>query len=167
MKNLTIRGLASVGLAVILGLAIAPTSSLAAETDERPTTAPTPAIEWTTLANTTDTGFHFTMATKDSTSATGFRNKDNSTYVYVNLTKVEGAARMFVDGASDDKGTNLRDCTNGIYRARATGAYGLPNSVRGYGLNHARITSWGETGPAVVSGVWSPDSTINRPPMGS
>lgn len=167
MKLATKRRLGSLGLAIFLGLLITPTASFAAGTGGRPTTAPVPAIEWTTLANTGDTGFHFTMATKDNTSATGFRDKDNDSYVYVNLTTVQGAARMFVDGASDDKGSNMRDCTNGIYRARTKGVFGLPNSVRGYGLNHARITSWGETGPAVVSGLWSPDSSVNQKVMGS
>ena len=39
------------------------------------------------------------------------------------------------------------------------------NSDTGY--RAARITSLSEHGEALVSGVWSPDSTVNNPVMGS
>lgn len=166
-KRTIVGGFATCAAICSLSLLGAPLAAHADQPAARPEGNPAPATEYELFDNTSDTGFYFEMQTKDSTSATGYRNKDNSTPVYIKITKVKGAARMFVDGATDDRGSNKRDCTAGIRRARNTGEYGIPNDVREFGLNHARMTSWGETGYALVSGLWSPDSAYSHKPLGA
>lgn len=117
-------------------------------------------------ANTGDSGFKFNMATKNNTSATSYRRKEDKSSVYVYIKSRSGAARMFVDGANDANGAGSRDCTSTTYRARKTGKYRMRSNVYEWGYRHARLTAWGETGAAKVSGVWSPDSKYTYQEMG-
>lgn len=145
-------------IAIVTGVAmafgsVAPCVALA---NDRPDEEPTPAIE--TYANTADSNFSFTMNFKGATSATGYRPKDNSSSVYVYVTKCSGRPRLYVDGAKDANGTGKQDCTATTYHATKVGQFRMRNYVNGRGFKRARLTAWAENGAAVVRGVWSPDS---------
>lgn len=118
-------------------------------------------------ANNSDTGYHFKMKNKGGTSGTGFRKKTNTSRIYVGVSSCYGDPRMFVDGATNTSGSGRRDCTYGTYRARTKGNFTLRSNVYEWGYRAAQITSLSEHGEALVSGVWSPDSTVNNPVMGS
>lgn len=118
----------------------------------------------TSDGNTGDTTFNFYMESVGNTSGTGYRNKENDSSVYVNITYCRGTPRMFVDGAYDDAGTGSRDCTAAVYRARNTEPQRMRNYVNEWGYNHARITSWADAYRSEVRGKWSPDCSTNTYP---
>ncbi len=129
----------------------------------RPDGNPIPAIE--TCANTADSTFSFSMNFRGATSATGFRPKDNSSSVYVYVTKCAGSPRMFIDGAKNANGAGAQDCTATTYHANKVGHFRMRSYVYERGFRRARLTAWAERGPAIVRGLWSPDSMRSYPEM--
>lgn len=158
MKKAKLLAIAA-GLAMAFG-GVAPCAALAYSL---PVEEPTPAIE--TYANTADDTYNFTMNFKGATSATGYRPKDNSSSVYVYVTKCSGRPRLYIDGAKDANGTGKQDCTATTYHATKVGQFRMRNYVNERGFKRARLTSWAENGAAVVQGVWSPDSKYSYAEM--
>ena len=112
--------------------------------------------------NNTDTKFEFEMKYHNSTSATGYRKKEDDTSVYINIRECRGRPQMFVDGAINDSGGRKRDCTAKLYRATVTGPHRMRNNVNEWGFSYARLASWNDlSDQAYVEGLWSPDSYRN------
>ena len=116
------------------------------------------ALEIEPYANCDDTDYTLNLEFLKDHDGTGFRNKDDDSSLYIKIAGFSGSpARLYVDGAYDDKGTNWTDCTQGIYRSHHYGEWKMYNLVRESGRNHARLTAWRESGPGKVWGQWSPD----------
>lgn len=166
MKKLSIQRSIAIGALALPLLCSTPLAAIAQEAVQPAAMQADAGAAVQPYANTGDTGFNFSMATKNNTSGTSYRRKDDKSSVYVYIKNRSGAARMFVDGAKDANGTGKRDCTSTTYRARKTGKYRMRSNVYEWGYRHARLTAWGETGSAKVSGVWSPDSKYTYQEMG-
>ena len=173
MKLATVcrRAAAATLIAAALATSAVPAFAATAErppVDEAVVTQENDGPEITLYSNHSDTGYHFALASKGKTGATGFRRKDNTTSVYMGVTSLSGQPlRIFVDGALNNDGYMTKDCTQGTYRARKKGHFGLYNMVREYNKNSARLTAWAEKGAGTVSGLWSPDSVGWLEIMGS
>lgn len=108
-----------------------------------------------TCVNNADTGFSFQCS---GTSATGYRRKDNSSSLYINILGYSGKPlRLYVDGAYNTNGSGGANCTEGVYRSNHYGKWEMYNQVRESGRSAARLTAWAESGYGTVNGVWSPD----------
>lgn len=148
-----------VGLAIVAGLSVgAPVVSFAQEgfdTSQVSSVAQNADTGIVTYTNNGDTGFSFQCS---GTSATGYRRKDDSTSVYINITNYSGKPlRLFVDGASNTSGGGNKNCTQGVYRSNHLGQWEIYNLVKESKLSAARLTAWAESGYGTVGGVWSPD----------
>ncbi|MDO4437029.1 MAG: hypothetical protein Q4B77_03670 [Coriobacteriaceae bacterium] len=117
----------------------------------------TPETEVSTFANNADTGFAFNLGWGGKTG-TGFRRKDDSSSLYIKILGYSGnPLRLYVDGAYDNNGSGAINCTQGVYRSNHKGEWEMWNLVKENGRHSARLTSWAESGPGSVNGVWSPD----------
>ncbi len=172
MKLATVcrRAAAAALIATVLATSAVPAF---ATTPERPPLDEVVAAEvdhpaMTTLSNHTDTKYTFKINSKNGTSGTSYRRKDDASSVYIKISSVSGKPlRIFVDGALVNNGYLQKDCTQGIYRARKKGEYGIYNTVHEDNKHYARLTAWAETGPGTVSGLWSPDSVGTLAVLGS
>lgn len=166
MKKLSIQRSIAIGALALPLLCGTPAIAVAQVATQPATTQSDEGAGIQPYANTSDSPVDFRMETKNNTSGTSYRRKEDKSSVYVNIKSRSGAARMFVDGAKDANGTGKRDCTSTTYRARKTGKFRMRSNVYEWGYRHARLTAWGETGAAKVSGVWSPDSKYSYQEMG-
>lgn len=173
MKLATVcrRAAAATLIATVLATSAVPAFATTAErppVDEAVVTQENNGPEITLYSNHSDTGYHFALASKDKTGATGFRRKDDTSSVFMSVTSLSGnPLRIFVDGAFNNDGYMTKDCTQGIYRPKKKGEFGLYNTVRENNRRSARLTAWAEKGAGTVSGLWSPDSVGSLEIMGS
>lgn len=109
----------------------------------------------TTCTNNADKAFSFQCA---GTSATGYRQKDDSSSLYLDIQGYTGnPLRLYTDGAYNTSGSGSMNCTQGTYRSNHKGQWEMYNLVRENGRSAARLTAWAESGYGTVIGVWSPD----------
>lgn len=133
-------------LSTIVALAVAIAPSVAFATEAEP------------FSNNTNTTYEFNLSLFHQTAGTGYRDKTDASSLYIWIKTFSGApARLYVDGAHDDKGSGKMDCTQGIYRSHHAGEWQIYNLVRENGRDHARLTAWRESGDGWVKGEWSPD----------
>lgn len=152
-------GRIGVSLAIIAGLSLgAPIVSFAQEefdTSQVSSVTQNADSGIATCVNNADTGFSFQCS---GTSATGYRRKDNSSSLYINILGYSGKPlRLYVDGAYNTNGSGGANCTEGVYRSNHYGKWEMYNQVRESGRSAARLTAWAESGYGTVNGVWSPD----------
>lgn len=107
-------------------------------------------------ATTDNTSYSFSMP-KDGTAATAGRDKNNTSPIYVKISKINGSCRMYVDGRKS--GTSWTNCTvNGYAKATKVGKWCIRSTVHESGYGYARLTAWAKSNKSSVSGAWSPDS---------
>lgn len=148
-----------VGLAIVAGLSMgAPAASFAQDefdTSQVSSISQSADAGIATYKNNEDRNFAFQCS---GTSATGYRQKEDSSSVYTLIQGYSGRPlRLYVDGAYDNRGTGTMNCTQGVYRANHAGEWEMYNLVRENGRSHARLTAWAESGYGTVYGRWSPD----------
>ena len=148
-----------VGLAIVAGLSMgAPAASFAQDefdTSQVSSISQSADAGIATCKNNEDRDFAFQCS---GTSATGYRQKEDSSSVYTLIQGYSGRPlRLYVDSAYDNRGTGTMNCTQGVYRANHTGEWEMYNLVRENGRSHARLTAWAESGYGTVYGRWSPD----------
>lgn len=148
-----------VGLAIVAGLSMgAPAASFAQEefdTSQVSSISQSADAGIATCKNNEDRNFAFQCS---GTSATGYRQKEDSSSVYIWIQGYSGKPLLlYVDGAYDTKGTGNMNCTQGVYRSNHADKWEIYNLVRENGRSHARLTAWAESGYGTVYGKWSPD----------
>jgi hypothetical protein len=123
--------------------------------------------------STQDTGYAFSFAGRLSGQSTSWRYKGNSSPVYIYIKAMTPSQyRLYVDGASDVRGTGSSNQTVGGYvTPRTTGRFLIHSNVyesyskRGTEASYARIrcvqtaSKYGST----MNGFWSPDSSGSYP----
>lgn len=107
--------------------------------------------------NTSNTYFTFNLPWTGATYGTGWRAKEDSSSTFVCATTVTNMCQLYVDG-SRDGGSPVNCTVNGSAFLREPGSYQIYQDVNEWGYNEARLTSWAQYGPAIISGYWSPDS---------
>lgn len=128
-----------------------------------PSNSDLPASEAQPCLNNVDTPFGFYLGYAGATSGTEGRWKDTASSIYIKINGFqERAPRMYVDG-SWSTGGYWTDCTDGIYYGAKYGEYEMYNLVKERGYVAARLTSWAESAPGSVWGVWSPDCVGHFP----
>ena len=135
-----------VGLAIAAGLSLGvPAASFAQEefdTSQVSSITQNADTGITTCTNNADRAFSFQCA---GTSATGYRQKDDSSSLYLDIQ------------GYNTSGSGSMNCTQGTYRSNHKGQWEMYNLVRENGRSAARLTAWAESGYGTVIGVWSPD----------
>ncbi len=107
-----------------------------------------------TCKNNEDRDFAFQCS---GTSATGYRQKEDSSSVYIWIKGYSGKPlRLYVDGAYDNRGTGNLNCTQGVSLNHER-EWEIYNLVRENKRSYARLTAWAESGYGTVYGKWSPD----------
>lgn len=148
-----------VGLAIAAGLSLGvPAASFAQEefdTSQVSSITQNADTGITTCTNNADKAFSFQCA---GTSATGYRQKDDSSSLYLDIQGHTGnPLRLYTDSAYNTSGSGSMNCTQGTYRSNHKGQWEMYNLVRENGRSAARLTAWAESGYGTVIGVWSPD----------
>lgn len=130
-----------VGLAIVAGLSMgAPAASFAQDefdTSQVSSISQSADAGIATCKNNEDRDFAFQCS---GTSATGYRQKEDSSSVYTLIQGYSGRPlRLYVDGAYNNRGTGTMNCTQGV-------------------CSYSRgLTAWAESGYGTVYGRWSPD----------
>ena len=122
------------------------------------------------LFNNKDEGYSFDFNFWFGTANTRWRNKDNNTSVYLRVDHADkNAMRLYVDGATSSSGANYQNLTDGKNKWVASpsirGEYEIHNSVNETGRGWARLGASSDYGPAILSGVWSPDCVGRFPAL--
>lgn len=141
-----------VGLAIVAGLSMgAPAASFAQEefdTSQVSSITQNADTGITTCTNNADKAFSFQCA---GTSATGYRQKDDSSSLYLDIQGYTGnPLRLYTDGAYNTSGSGSMNCTQGTYRSNHKGQWEMYNLVRENGRSAARLTAWASLATALL-----------------
>ena len=130
-----------VGLVIAAGLSLGvPAASFAQEefdTSQVSSITQNADTGITTCTNNADKAFSFQCA---GTSATGYRQKDDSSSLYLDIQGHTGnPLRLYTDGAYNTSGSGSMNCTQGTYRSNHKGQWaicGATDCMGGVWLRH-------------------------------